>query len=81
MNHFSRVQEQIALMFGVPPEQITRDTSQGDIPEWDSVGHLNLMLAIEDTFNITLEIDHITHLTSVAAILDHLEKVCPLTSP
>jgi acyl carrier protein len=80
MMYFDRVQEQIALMFGITPERITQDTAQDDIPEWDSVGHLNLMLAIENTFDVTLEIDQMVDLTSVVAIIEYLEKTCPPTT-
>tara|TARA_B100000989_G_C19350472_1_gene388890 strand:+ start:234 stop:473 length:240 start_codon:yes stop_codon:yes gene_type:complete len=35
-----------------------------DIKEWDSVGHMNLIGEIEDAFNIELDIDDITDLSS-----------------
>ena len=37
-----------------------------DIKEWDSVGHMNLIGALEDTFNIELDIDDITDFSSYA---------------
>tara|TARA_B100000035_G_C21014336_1_gene561057 strand:- start:922 stop:1164 length:243 start_codon:yes stop_codon:yes gene_type:complete len=35
-----------------------------DIPEWDSIGHMTLMSAIEDEFKITLETDDIIDFSS-----------------
>ena len=35
-----------------------------DIPEWDSVGHMNLMNALEEHFNIELDIDDIIDFSS-----------------
>ena len=35
-----------------------------DIPEWDSVGHMNLMNALEEQFNIELDIDDIIDFSS-----------------
>lgn len=73
--HFDSVRELIALTFGVAPEAVTRDTAREGCPGWDSLGHLNLMLALEDTFQLTLSVDEIGRLSSVAAILDHLQAV------
>ncbi|QFT32799.1 hypothetical protein FIV00_20075 [Labrenzia sp. THAF82] len=34
-----------------------------DIPEWDSIGHMNLVAALEDEFGIEMEIDDITDIS------------------
>lgn len=34
------------------------------IPEWDSVGHMSLIAAIEDSFDIMMETDDIIDLSS-----------------
>jgi len=66
----------MALTFGIGAEQITTTTQQKDIAEWDSVGHLNLMLSLEDTFGIQLDVEEMARLTSVQGILDFLELKC-----
>jgi acyl carrier protein len=35
-----------------------------DIEEWDSVGHMGLMTALEDAFNIEMDIDDIIDFSS-----------------
>lgn len=35
-----------------------------DIPEWDSIGHMGLMTALEEAFNIEMEIDDIIDFSS-----------------
>jgi len=77
MNHLESVRELMSLIFGVPREQITTETTQAELAAWDSVGHLNLMLALEETFQMTLAVDEFRRLTSVADILDHLDATCP----
>ena len=77
MDKFDAVQELMALTFGVPSSAITPETIQADVPEWDSVANLNLMLALEDAFGITLGVDDMARLTSVRAMLDYLETACP----
>lgn len=34
------------------------------IPSWDSIGHMALIAAIEETFNITMETDDIINFSS-----------------
>ncbi len=79
MNHLESIRELMATTFGVAPEQISASTSQADIPEWDSVGHLNLMMAIEDAHGVRMTVEDMTRLSSVQAILTFLEEACPST--
>ena len=73
MNRFETLREVIALTFDVPAATIGPETGQADCPKWDSLAHLNLMLALEDAFGLRLSVDEIKSLTSVPAILAHLE--------
>lgn len=42
------------------------------IPNWDSVRHLNLMLAIEERFGVQWDAEQMMTLTSVAAVTEAL---------
>lgn len=44
------------------------------IEAWDSVGHMGLVAAIEDGFNITLEADDIVDLSSFEKGIEILSK-------
>ena len=44
------------------------------IPEWDSVGHMSLVAAIEDAFDIMMETDDIIDLSSYAKGKENLKK-------
>jgi acyl carrier protein len=63
----------IASTFEVPEDQITNDCSSGKIPQWDSIGHLNLILALEERFKISFTVDEIMALRDVTAIWTVLE--------
>ena len=43
---------------GIDEEQVEGLVFQG-VPEWDSVGHMTLVSAIEDAFDIVLDTDDI----------------------
>lgn len=40
------------------------ELTYGEIVEWDSVGHMSLIAAIEDSFDIMMETDDIIDLSS-----------------
>jgi acyl carrier protein len=46
----------------------------GDVEQWDSVAHLDLMSEIEQEFGVRFELDEITTLTSLPELLSRLEK-------
>ena len=52
------------------PFEIDAETARGlefqAIPAWDSVGHMGLVAALEETFDIMLEPDDIVDLSSFA---------------
>ncbi len=58
----------------VPRDQVTDNFNYGDVPEWDSMGHMNLMMALEEKFNIQITADTITNLVSIPAIISYLSE-------
>jgi acyl carrier protein len=64
-----RVRRTIAGTFGVdpPPE---RELTMGDPPQWDSLGHMSLVVAIEAEFQVSFPAHAIATLTSTRAIID-----------
>ena len=45
-----------------------------DIEEWDSIGHMSLMSALEETFDISLETDDIVDFSSYEKGKEILKK-------
>jgi acyl carrier protein len=73
-NQFDKLQAVLAATFAVEPHAITTSTTQDDLEPWDSVGHMTLMVALEDAFGVTLEVEEMLELTSVADILELLDR-------
>lgn len=69
-----RLQDVVAGVLCVPSESVTDDVGFGVTPEWDSVNHISLMLAIEEAYGITLSDDEVVELTTVGAIRSHLAR-------
>jgi acyl carrier protein len=53
--------------------KITKDTTQTDLLEWDSMFQITLTLAIENEFGVRFSAKDASQLISVRAILDLLE--------
>ena len=51
--------------FGIEAEQ-AKTLKYQDIDEWDSVGHMSLVAALEDAFDIMMETDDIIDINSFA---------------
>jgi len=74
MDLFEKLQNVIASTLKVTPDKITRETSDKDLVAWDSLAHVNLMMGLEQTFDLFLEVEDFTQLTSVPAILEYLRE-------
>lgn len=62
------IRQTVAEVFFVDADQVTAESSPESIAAWDSIGHLNLILALEQRFGVTFEPEQIPQLTSVEAI-------------
>tara|TARA_X000000950_G_C13854398_1_gene635958 strand:+ start:1580 stop:1819 length:240 start_codon:yes stop_codon:yes gene_type:complete len=60
--------------FPVPQEKLNSNFTYQSIPEWDSVGHMALMAALEEAFDIVLDIDDIIEFGSYTLGMEILKK-------
>jgi acyl carrier protein len=67
-----RIQTVLAGALRVAPKAITPELALGDLPQWDSLGHMEVMMSLEEHFGIEINADTIAELTSVPAICEHL---------
>ena len=57
----------------IKPEQVEGLKYQ-EIPEWDSVGHMSLVAAIEEAFDIMMDTDDIIDFSSYEKGIELLKK-------
>lgn len=67
-----RVRRVAADVLGTSADKITLDSSPETIDTWDSVHHLNLVLAIEQEFDLQLEPEEIDQMKDVRHIMEIL---------
>jgi acyl carrier protein len=63
-----RVASVFAAVFGIAEASLKDDDSYETIADWDSVNHINLILALEAEFGVEFDPGEIAELGSVSAI-------------
>jgi len=59
-----KMKKVMARIFGVGEEVIKDDSSMSSLDSWDSLRHINLIIALEQEFDISFPDEEITLLTS-----------------
>jgi len=62
-------------IFGVPADKIGAESSPETIENWDSMQHLNLVLAIEEKFGVQLEPEDIEQMKNIGAVAALVERL------
>ena len=62
---FDQIRTMASDLFGVPIEKITAGSSPETLENWDSIQHLNLVLALEERFGLQLSPEEIEQLKTV----------------
>jgi acyl carrier protein len=74
MNQQQHLEQVIAKAFGIAPNDITDELEYQSIPEWDSVSHLVLVTELETAYGITIDMEDVLTMGSVAKIKELLTK-------
>ncbi len=53
---------------------LTPGMTSGDVPEWDSFNHINLIVAVEANFGIKFQTAELESLQTVGQLADLVEK-------
>lgn len=72
-----RVLQIVSDVLAEPLEQLSGSSSPNTVDKWDSLNHMNLVLALEEEFGVQFTDDQIMKLLSVDAIVAALIEVAP----
>ena len=61
-------------VFGDDTIELTEETTARDIPQWDSLGHVNLMFAIEERFGVRFRGNELAEFANVGELKRFLEE-------
>ena len=71
--NFERVKTVFVDTFELSENDLSIELEFGDLPQWDSMGHMDLMMGLESEFGVEISAQSISELTSIKAILAHIE--------
>ena len=75
----AQLKEVFAEALDLEVDEIEEDSSQDNLEDWDSLGHLNLISEIEKTFKVKITMDEVMEMTTYAKVKEvvssHLDKV------
>jgi acyl carrier protein len=70
----TQVQIALAQALRLPVERVTPALAFGDLPQWDSMGHMEVMMVLENQFGIEINAETIAALTSIPAICAYIQE-------
>lgn len=68
-----RLQDVFREVFRRPDLVITREMTAADVAGWDSLRHIELIVAVETTFGVRFKTVEVSRLQSVGDLIDRLE--------
>lgn len=63
-----KIEGLLAEVLQVPPTTITDELTMKDLDAWDSLKHMELVVSLEQNFDVQLSFDDIVAMQSVGAI-------------
>jgi len=72
-----KLKEVLSAVFEVSVESITEDSSSDIIENWDSLRHLNLIIALEEEFNVVIpdeEVGNMVNFKLIELVINDLLK-------
>jgi acyl carrier protein len=72
-----KIKEVMSAVFEIPLESISDDSSYDNIENWDSLRHLNLILALEEEFEVSIpdeEVGNLVNYKLIELIINDLLK-------
>lgn len=74
----NQIKQVMSSVFGIPADNISVDASPDTIDNWDSLKHMNLIVALEEEFNIEFDdeemLDMVNYKIIVATLKEKLNK-------
>ena len=74
MSNKKKYQDIFIKSLSIESSKFNENLKYNEIPEWDSIGHMSLVAALEETYKISLETDDIVDFSSFKKGIELLKK-------
>lgn len=68
------VKQVVLQSLRIAESEYSLELAAGDIPEWDSLAHVTLLMAIERHFHIVLDVADAIDIETVADLIETVER-------
>jgi acyl carrier protein len=68
-------------LFQASPDVLKDQLRRGELQKWDSLGHLELLAALEKEFQIDIPPDEVLAMETVGDVKRTVEKICQKKPP
>ena len=75
MTTFEKVKNIIAETLNISEDVISETLAINDIPEWDSMGNMAIIAALEEKMGIEFPLEDLFELNSVDSIVAEIDKI------
>lgn len=75
MDYSNKVKNIVARALQIKRDMVTDKLSINDIPEWDSVGNLNIIQSLEEELEVEIPIENLFELTNVKLLVEEVNKL------
>jgi len=69
-----KIIQSMSLVFEIPADTITEDSSSDSIDNWDSLRQLNLILALEEEFDVSIPDEEVGNMVNYKIIFHVLDE-------
>ena len=70
----TQLNELIASVINISPAELNLQSGPGNISEWDSLAHVGVVAAVEQTYQVELTMPEILSIKTIADIRNLLQK-------
>lgn len=70
-----RIKDVMAGVFGIDAASINEDSSQDNIEQWDSIKTLDLIVSLEEEFDVSIPLEEVGNMTNFKYIRLTLEEL------
>ena len=70
-----RIKDTMAAVFNMPVKKISNASSRDNIKNWDSIKHLQLIMALEEEFNVTIDGEHAAEMLNYSLIQNTINEI------
>lgn len=69
-----KIKKIISEVTNIPTESIKENTMRDEIPGWDSLGHLNIIMEAERELGVNLTMEEVINIRSVQDLIETVKR-------